>query len=411
MLLNFELVPYGDIKNILRVLAIQVSSTKFDQQLKLLQILLQMANWLSRDSQSSQFLTETTVCSFLTLSLQLCESKNNISVSSTALGTARQIIALIMDGTLAMYRANNADVVSNGNENEVYSSEADLASSSFSLCSIMLIREVALFVRGMPGEWLRGVVVPQSFALDLMFEILDGWKYLFYRVSSFKALLHSVICPALKPLLKNLQDEHISATIRVGLTAAAALTARIVRIARIIILNFLSEDLFVDFELLIILLIHSLQPDRGSIALPTSLMDENKSKGDDLSNILTPGGAGAILSRIGGSLPIGLISNPNATQHSKGQNTSTTGLTAAQLNSISGFYITLTSSTSKPMPSSANSSIILKHATINSSSSSQTSQIPSHPAGASLEALLSFLIDNSCFEYLISRPDGMRLAV
>jgi hypothetical protein len=98
MLLNYELVPPGDVKNVLRVLSIQAGTGRADTQLKLLQILLQLANSLTQSPTSSQYLTEATMCSFLTISLQLCDGKSNVSVSSTAFATARQIISIAMDG-------------------------------------------------------------------------------------------------------------------------------------------------------------------------------------------------------------------------------------------------------------------------------------------------------------------------
>ena len=96
LLLTYDLVPPSDIKNILRVLSIQTLSHKTDIQLKLLQVLLLLANSLGNHSNTStgtdtsiampasitsttsssstssthqQYLSESTICGFLTLAV------------------------------------------------------------------------------------------------------------------------------------------------------------------------------------------------------------------------------------------------------------------------------------------------------------------------------------------------------
>jgi hypothetical protein len=119
LLLTYDLVPPSDVKNIMRVLSIQSASKAADVQLELLQVVLQLANSLiqkrdavpAKDAASeadpSDFLTESVFCGFLTLAMQLCDAgnkSNNLSVSSTALGTVRQIIAQALDGVLWVFR-------------------------------------------------------------------------------------------------------------------------------------------------------------------------------------------------------------------------------------------------------------------------------------------------------------------
>lgn len=142
MLLNYEVVPPSDVKNILRVLAIQASAPRTEFQLKIVQILLQLANSLSVNAASAQYLTEATVGSFLNLCFKMSkDSRSNISVTGTALSTARQIITIVMDAATAGYESSIDDTSS---------------SSSSSLSAQLLVRDLCFFCRAMPGEWIKG---------------------------------------------------------------------------------------------------------------------------------------------------------------------------------------------------------------------------------------------------------------
>jgi hypothetical protein len=448
MLLNFGIVPPGDVKNVLRVLSIQVASTKFDSQLKILQILLQMANLLSENTSSTQYFTESTICSFLQLSLQLCDSKSNISTTAAALGAARQLISLIMDGTLKLFINKTDSETDNTNTNSISNEQTrtldtvvnitiEQASASYVLSAVMLVREFSLFIQSQPGEWLRGVTVPVAFALDVMYELLSGWKFLFTRVQSFKSLLHSCIFPALKPLLKNLQEDFIMMTVKHGLTTASSLSTRIVRIARYILLNLYCVDLFGDMELALTLLVHALQPNRnGNSANDFTSNNNNKTNNNSSGMSNTSGNnennnelfsfrsrldeAGAAL--ISRFAPLSLTTtitnsnnnNYNSSNNNNNNNTSkqsssftSNHLNFSNLSNIQGFYITLTSNINKQhtgILSTMGSSILHSMAQANANC-----QIPAHPTAACLEALLSFLLNNHAMHFLMSSKKGLAL--
>ena len=102
-----------------------------------LQILLLMANSLSSTGSRSEFLTEATVCSFITQCLKMSrDSRSSVSVSSTALSTARQIATLVM--------------------NAAATSSPCPGSSESSLSAQKLVRDLTLFSRGLPGDWIKG---------------------------------------------------------------------------------------------------------------------------------------------------------------------------------------------------------------------------------------------------------------
>jgi hypothetical protein len=95
LLFNYEIIPCSEVKNILRVFSIQANSGRSESQLKLLQILLQMANFVSKEYNILYCFTESNICLLLTIPFQLCDIRNQTSVSSTAFATSRQIIGII----------------------------------------------------------------------------------------------------------------------------------------------------------------------------------------------------------------------------------------------------------------------------------------------------------------------------
>jgi hypothetical protein len=123
MLLNYEVVPPSDVKNIIRVLAIQASAPRTEFHLKIVQILLQLANSLSVsvNAASAQYLTEATVSSFLSLCFKMSkDSRSSISVTSTALSTARQIVTIVMDAAKAGYESRYVCIVDPARSVHIY---------------------------------------------------------------------------------------------------------------------------------------------------------------------------------------------------------------------------------------------------------------------------------------------------
>ena len=96
-----------------------------------------MANSLSSTGSRSEFLTEATVCSFISQCFKMSrDSRSSVSVSSTALSTARQIATLVM--------------------NAAATSSPCPGSSESSLSAQKLVRDLTLFSRGLPGDWIKG---------------------------------------------------------------------------------------------------------------------------------------------------------------------------------------------------------------------------------------------------------------
>ena len=439
LLLMYDLVPPSDVKNILRVLNIQGSSKSNDIQLKVLQVVLQLANSLNQNAATAEYLTESTFCAFLTLAMQLCDtsSKNNVlSVSSTALGTARQIVAQVMDGALALF-PKLGDPSASG----VVEVTVDQASSKYSLTAIMLVREMCLFVQNMPGDWIRGVTMPQAFALDLLTEILTDSKLLFQRVPFFKKLIQDSVFPAIKHLLKCLQEDYLRLAQQSGTAAAASFTSKVVKLARCILLNFVvdaarsssnsdcgagesSSHLNAEGVFIVSMLVHSLQPDRagpghsgssggGSTAgahMP-GMGDEAsaavgstnnapaessfKSRWEEASSFLGTN----ILSRFSAPTAASTSSGGAAPSGSRGSNSKGTGGAGGGSGGLgNGFYVTLPSSPNGPggaLPfnsSSASALLNAGHGWLGGNTGA--TQLPTFPALCCLEALLAFLLSD-----------------
>lgn len=73
------------------------------------------------------------------------------------------------------------------------------------------------------------------------------------------------MCPAVKALLRNLQEDYLAGTVKGGIVAAAGLTTRVLRVARVLLLQYatLSPRMLGEVDLLVTLMLHSMQPYRG----------------------------------------------------------------------------------------------------------------------------------------------------
>jgi hypothetical protein len=258
----------------------------------------------------------------------------------------------------------------------------DQSNASFTVAALLLIRDVSLFMQGLPGEWLRGVMVPQSFALDLMHDAISGWKHLFHLVPSFKTLLKESICSAMKPLLQLLQEDFIDSANKHGLVASAALTSRIIRIARCIILNYVTPELTGEINLLSTLLVHAMQPARdGGESLRSLESSGERNKGNrgsgkgsvfEDATTLIQGGASGFMARFN------IAGNRSSSHLSTGNGGG--GVIGGGNSLRLGSPGMLSLSTSRFMYGHTGSS------------GGDTTQIPAHPAGACIEALLSLFL-------------------
>jgi hypothetical protein len=125
----------------------------------------------------------------------------------------------------------------------------------------------------MPGEWIKGMSPPQTFALDLLHDLLSEWGHIFRSAFKFEILLLEHVCPSIKALVRTLQEDYLAGSAKSGQSAAAALSTRVIRVVRVLLLEYatLSAKMLSEADLLVTLMLHSMQPYRGDIDSPSSL--------------------------------------------------------------------------------------------------------------------------------------------
>lgn len=110
-----------------------------------------MANSLSTSASKAQYLSEATVSSFISQCLKMSrDSRSSVSVALTALSATRQIVTLVMDASASSITSSSSD------SNSAVSGSSGAYSSESTLSAQRLIRDLTLFSRGLPGEWIKG---------------------------------------------------------------------------------------------------------------------------------------------------------------------------------------------------------------------------------------------------------------
>ena len=81
----------------------------------------------------------------------------------------------------------------------------------------------------------------------------------------FETLLFDCVCPTVKSLLRNLQEDYLACTAKHGPVAASGQTTRVLSVARILLLEYSSHSsrMLGEVDLLVTLMLHSMQPYRG----------------------------------------------------------------------------------------------------------------------------------------------------
>lgn len=120
--------------------------------------MLQLANSLAIDLFASQYLTVENVCRMISLALQLCSfgessssATTSVSVSTTAFATVRQLVALVMDAT--------SEILASSGSSSAGNLRSSSAQENLPRCAVLLIKDLAFYIRGKPGEWIRGPLI------------------------------------------------------------------------------------------------------------------------------------------------------------------------------------------------------------------------------------------------------------
>jgi hypothetical protein len=290
MLLKYDIVPADDVQNILRVVHIQVTSSKCEFQLKILQLLVALVTLIIKDPNNYNLVTEQSIASFLTVSLMLTDNKQQASISTAAIATTRQVIAIMMNGILAASKSlqgfDAAKSPSGGNEKDgnIVTPEQKHQNDQIVIwimqSTTLIVRELSLFMQGAASTVIKlNHMVSQTFAMDVIYDLLHGWKDLFHSLNSLKLQLHNAVIPSLQMMLKNIHNDFHANHMKFGLTTASSFTARVLQIVRFILLEFwLTDDMaYDDYEHIITLLIHGMLPMRD--LSPADLVEEGRKSG------------------------------------------------------------------------------------------------------------------------------------
>jgi hypothetical protein len=251
-----------------------------------------------------------------------------------------------------------------------------------------------------------GVTLALPFALDLIYDIIFGWKSLFQCIAPFQKLLQTGICPAIRPLLKCLQEDFVFTAGRNGVASAAGLTSRVVRVARCLLLDFVAPaGLMDEMDTLITLMVHSLQPNRGGgasigIGMGIGFLDHGPSSGQgDYFGGGGGGGGGGIGNAAGVVLSMlnGGNKNPNAVPLSNSSASSQPRGCGVVLSGPSCLHLAPCYSNQTNRMSGAGGSAGAgggSNVDKGDRDRNNAQQIPAHPAGVCLEALLSFFLSS-----------------
>lgn len=343
LMLNYEVIPQGDVKNILRVLMIQINSGKTENHLKIIQIVLLLINLLSSNENPCLYMTESTINSLIVVCLQICESRSSVSIATTALAASSQIVSVVINEVQKQYSK---------------SSGSDAHLSTFIGCAKSVIIDLTHFCCLQPGVWIKNVCFPQANALDLLFDILSNNNNLFVEGSCFYEVFINNILPSLKVLLRKSQDDFVVGAYKTGIATSASISSRIIRLARCILINYISHNILDDCNFILTLLFHTLQPLR---TLPSSVAVDESIKDSIFSS------SASFMSKFG------IPNNQKATTVTKPINNST-------------LYLSVVSNVTSVNLST--NQVSSQNVTLD------TVQIPIHPAGACLETLLSFFLSD-----------------
>lgn len=273
--IQYDVVPYGEIKNIIRVLSIQTQSSKFDAHVKLLQLVVLLAAFMIKGRNVDGTLSDHSTMLLLNLPLTFNDAKLPASVRNTAYSTVKQVLSLILEEILQ--QTESSDWLTN-------------STIMFFEEMIKLASNSALDI----GNTSKSANTAYSLALDCIVEICDTVLQVRYPYIDMQRRILKLLIPFIETQLRDVRKIFDAEYQSHGSSSAISLSSRIFRIVRWIV----QVNLQLDFESLshiFILLFHCIQPshhDSDTIHNRKSKFshesDSNRtSKYDDPSNIFS----------------------------------------------------------------------------------------------------------------------------
>lgn len=278
LLLTHNVVPADDIQNILRVLQIQIVShlSKPELHLKVLQLLVQIATFLTKDDNYSLFLNDQLVIPLLSIAFSLTEPKYTTSVTTAAFGTTRQLIGLVFEKISSIISSSQLKIDEKNNALKK-SNKFGLGVNHSSLV-VQIINELAKIVEGSIGSsMLKLNFIPQNFALEVLCEILTTWRLVLVEVDL------ETFYVTIKGLLRNFRNDYIMHVSKYGTTSGTAFAVKLSRLIRITMVSYISAEGkdFEDFFSLLMIAIHPFTLENLSIASTYDLTAKQTNAGFD----------------------------------------------------------------------------------------------------------------------------------
>ena len=138
--------------------------------------------------------------------------------------------------------------------------------------------------------------ITQSSALELLNDILYGWPRLFKEVSIFRDTIKMSIIPTVVSLLKSLQEDYVL-SIKAGVQNSGVQTARTVRVARCLLLDYLDIDFIDEIDVVLSHILQNLRPEKDMETRLNFSVDENgKLKSEETLTQIQGIAAGSYLS-------------------------------------------------------------------------------------------------------------------
>ena len=373
MLLDFEVLPPDHAHDVLMVLIKQASSGTSEIQMKVLQIEVQIANTIAKDPISADHFTEQIVHSLLFLAIELCNGPH-VAVTSTASVTIRQITGIVLDSAAETMMFNKGVA----NRDDVGDVNVNAVPTIGSVKSILkFIKDLSLSCRDESTSWLPGKKLAPSSCLDVLHDILEGWKTLFVDVTAFKIVLKEDIMPTICFRLKSLHDDFVLAAKSSGNISPGTQVAKTVKVARCLLLNYLDGEEFVQDALIVLnLLVQSLRPEQGfNCRLSFKVDNDGYLKNDDSYNLNSVQGMQGI-----------------ATNLVAGAGGLATSMAEGILNRLSKVPEKQVSCPQSPVRSTIG--VAFLGVTLTTPNETVMAHIPAFPAGICLETLLAYFLQD-----------------
>jgi hypothetical protein len=271
--IQYNVVPYGEIKNIIRVLSIQMQSQKFDAHLKLLQLVVLLATFMIKGRNLDGSLSDHSTMLLLNLPLTLHDAKLPISTRNAAHSTVKQVLSLILE---EMIHQTDMPVWLTNSTMLFFEEMVKLAVSS--------LNDI--------GNPAKSANAELSLALDCMFEICDTIGQVNFPRMELQNRILKPLIPFVEAQLRDIRKIFDVEYQSHGLTSATSLSNRVFRLIRWIVVIKLEDD-FDSLSHLFVLLLHCIQPshhetnssDRKSRL--SQELDGKYMKQDDPTNIFT----------------------------------------------------------------------------------------------------------------------------